>query len=324
AVGSGAYTAAIFIMVTHAFYKALLFLGAGSVIHGLHDEQDLKRMGGLAKYMPVTAFTFFVAWFAIAGVPPFSGFWSKGAVLLDAFPQHHAMWALGEFTIALTAYYIGREFWLCFFGEDRWRRLADLAGGDPSHHGGGVGAAGGPVAPHESRPVMTIPLVALAVAAFFGGFLDLPFHPNWAFLDSWLAPVVGRFEYHFPLGLSWKVGLPVMDGVVAVIGVAIVTALWLRHWDRPRLEPDLLQKGWYFDAFYDSTVGRPGYRAAGFAAFFFDNRVIDGGVNGAAHLIAVVAGRVRRIQTGYVRNYALGLAFGAVAIMAWVLSRAGV
>ncbi|MGH9062402.1 MAG: NADH-quinone oxidoreductase subunit L [Acidimicrobiales bacterium] len=322
AVGSGAYTAAIFLMVTHAFYKALLFLGAGSVIHGLRDEQDLKKMGGLARYMPVTAFTFFIAWFAIAGVPPFSGFWSKGDVLLNTFPQGHIVFALGEFTVALTAYYIGREFWLCFFGEERWKRIAELAGAPPGGHG--AGGQAGRWRPHESRPVMTLPLVALAVASFFGGFIDLPFHPNWTFLEHWLAPVVGPFQYRFPLGLSWTVGLPVLDGVVALLGVALVTALWLRHSERPALEPLILRKGWFLDDAYDATVGRPGFRAAGFAADTVDPLVIDGAVNGSARLIRRAGARMRTVQTGYVRNYALGIAAGAVAILAWLLSRAGV
>ncbi|HZD65581.1 MAG TPA: NADH-quinone oxidoreductase subunit L, partial [Acidimicrobiales bacterium] len=314
AVGSGAYTAAIFLMITHAFYKALLFLGAGSVIHNLHDEQDLKKMGGLARYMPVTALTFAVAWFAIGGVAPLSGFWSKGSVLLGAFPLSHAEWALGVFTAILTAYYIGREFWLCFYGDERWQRLAQLAtthlpaGGG---HGGGIEAAGADFRPRESRPVMLIPLVALAVASFFGGFIDLPFHPNWAFLDSWLAPVVGPYAIPANLSLAWKVGLPVIDGVVALVGVVVVTYLWRQRSERPALEPAFLLKGWRLDDLYDATIGRPGFRAAGFGADTFDPKVIDGAVNGSAQVIRRSARRVRTLQTGYVRNYALGVAAGA-------------
>ncbi|MGH9128031.1 MAG: NADH-quinone oxidoreductase subunit L [Acidimicrobiales bacterium] len=350
AVGSGAYGAAIFLMVTHAFYKALLFLGAGSVIHGMGDEQDLKRMGGLRKLMPVTAGTFFVAWFAIAGVPPFSGFWSKGSVLTGAFANSHAMWVVGELTVILTAYYIGRELFLCFYGEERWRRIADLAtgglggpgaaaawagsagaGSAGAGHGvvaaGGGGAAGGHGAwsgPHESRPVMLVPLVVLAVASFVAGLLDLPIHPTWPFLDRWLAPVVGVFAHPGPAGLGLAIGLPLVDAVMAVLGVVIATALWLRRWDRPALEPALLRKGWYLDAIYEATLARPGFRAAGFTAFVVDNRIIDGVVNGSGGLVRAVGSRLRRVQTGYVRNYALGLAAGAVALMAWVLSRAGV
>src|SRR5207253_7767325 len=117
AVGSGAYVAAIFHMVTHAFFKALLFLGAGSVIHGLHDEQDMKRMGALRRYMPVTASTFIVAWLAIAGIPPFAGFWSKDDILLNAWDKSVWLWAVGVVAAVLTAYYMSRQVFLVFFGD---------------------------------------------------------------------------------------------------------------------------------------------------------------------------------------------------------------
>lgn len=352
AVGSGAYSAAIFLMVAHAFYKALLFLGAGSVIHGMGDEQDLRRMGGLRRYMPVTAGTFLVAWLAIAGVFPLAGFWAKGSVLTGAFASNHAMWVLGELTVVLTAYYIGREFYLCFYGEERWRRIADLATGrsggsgkaraearrmpasnsvagdkgfaspEPGNAGRCVGLAAGSE-PHESGPVMLVPLVVLAVASIFAGLVDLPFHPTWPFLARWLAPVVGRFEHPGPAGLGPAIGLPVIDGVMALVGVAIAAGLWLRQWDRPELEPLVLRKGWFLDSIYEAAIARPGYMLAGFTAFVVDNRVIDGVVNGSALLVRRTGVRLRRLQTGYVRNYALGLAAGAVLLMAWVLSRAG-
>src|SRR5437870_3691379 len=128
AVGSAAYVAAIFHMVTHAFFKALLFLGAGSVMHGLHDEQDMKRMGGLRKYMPITAGTFIVAWLAIAGVPPFSGFWSKDEILVNAWDKSRVLWGVGAVTALLTAYYMSRQVFLVFFGEPRWKDRADEHG----------------------------------------------------------------------------------------------------------------------------------------------------------------------------------------------------
>src|SRR5204862_2863910 len=121
AVGVGAYVAAIFHMVTHAFFKALLFLGSGSVIHGMHDEQDIRRMGGLRKWMPITAATFIIGWLAIAGVPPLAGFWSKDEILLYAYSSNKAMWAVGLVTALLTAYYMSRQVFLVFFGEERWR-----------------------------------------------------------------------------------------------------------------------------------------------------------------------------------------------------------
>src|SRR3984957_19987343 len=160
AVGTGAYEAAIFLMVAHAFFKALLFLGAGSVIHGLHDEQDLKRMGNLRRYMKLPFVTFGVGTLAIAGIPPLSGFFAKGDVLDNAFARYPVLWAIGLVTAALTAYYMTRLVSLAFYGDDRWRQ-------------GGHGTDG---APHESPWVMALPLVVLAVLAFVGGLLDLPGH----------------------------------------------------------------------------------------------------------------------------------------------------
>jgi NADH-quinone oxidoreductase subunit L len=166
AVGSGAYVAAIFHMVTHAFFKALMFLGAGSVIHGLHDEQDMKRMGALRKYLPITSATFIVGWLAIAGVPPFAGFWSKDEILLGAWEKSPVLWALGAVTAGLTAYYMTRQVKLVFYGDERWRHADHPA---PSGHEEGSTApemtepepathdtahAG---EPHEAPPTMWIP-----------------------------------------------------------------------------------------------------------------------------------------------------------------------
>ena len=140
AVGSGAYVAAIFHMVTHAFFKALLFLGSGSVIHGMHDEQDMRRMGALRKLMPITAATFIVGWLAIAGVPPFAGFWSKDEILLFSLAKSPALYVLGLVTAVLTAYYMTRQVVMVFFGEAKWESRAE-------EHG-----AHGEFKPHESPP----------------------------------------------------------------------------------------------------------------------------------------------------------------------------
>ena len=133
AVGSGAYVAAIFHMVTHAFFKALMFLGSGSVIHGMHDEQDMRRMGGLRKFMPITAGTFIVGWLAIAGVPPFAGFWSKDEILLFAYDKSPALWAVGLVTALLTAFYMSRQVFMVFFGDERWTEAAEHARRPTSH-----------------------------------------------------------------------------------------------------------------------------------------------------------------------------------------------
>src|SRR6202167_4140424 len=158
AVGSGAYVAAIFLMVAHAFFKGLLFLAAGSAIHGLDGEQDLKRMGALRKTMKWTTVTFTVGWLAIAGIPPLAGFWSKGDVLDNVYAHYKPLWALGLLTAVLTAYYMTRLEVLAFGGEPRWEEIGPH--GEPAHH-----------TPHESPWVMRLPLVVLAVAAFFGGLL---------------------------------------------------------------------------------------------------------------------------------------------------------
>jgi NADH-quinone oxidoreductase subunit L len=183
AAGSGAYVAAIFLMLTHAFYKALLFLGAGSVIHGMDDEQDIKKMGALRKVMPLTAATFLIGWLSIAGVPPFSGFWAKSDVLINAWNVSPALWAFGAVTAVLTAYYMGREYLLVFMGDRRW---AEARPGFGEEHAAGVHH------PHDPRWVMTLPLVVLGFCSVFGGFIDLPFHPNFTLLERWLDPVVGK------------------------------------------------------------------------------------------------------------------------------------
>jgi len=305
AVGSGAYIAAIFLMVAHAFYKGLLFLGAGSVIHGLHDEQGLKRMGGLARLLPWTYGTFLVGWLAIAGIPPFSGFWAKSDVLEDVYAKSPALWALGVLTAILTAYYMTRLFVLAFRGDERWATSVGDHRTAP---------------PHESPWVMRLPLVILAVLAFAGGILDLPWVHREGFA-TWLAPVFVHSLFEPHEGDALRIVLGVVDAVVAVAGVTIGFALWRRKVDQPALEPAFLQRVWYWDDLYDAVIGRPGQAMARFAATVVDGRIIDGAVNGAASVVRKSASGVRRLQTGYVRNYALGIALGLAAVIAFFISR---
>ena len=325
AIGARAYVAAIFLMVTHAFYKALLFLGAGSVMHGLHDEQDLRRMGNLRKLMPVTALTFIVGWLAIAGVPPFAGFWSKSDVLLNAYALSPGLWAVGAVTAALTAYYMGRETVLAFYGPDRWRGVAGGARATvPSAHAAAAGAASAsasPNEPHDPRWVMRAPLVVLAALSFLGGLINLPFHPTLPFLSHWLDPVFGSSLRVGSQSATFKVGLGILDAVLAVVGVGLALRVWLPQWNRPRLEPRFLLRGWRIDDLYDALIARPGTALAAFSAYVFDRRVIDGAVNGTATLVRSGADRLRQVQTGFVRNYALGVAAGVVGLLAWVVTR---
>jgi NADH-quinone oxidoreductase subunit L len=310
AVGSGAYVAAIFLMVAHAFYKGLLFLGAGSVIHGLDDEQDLKRMGALRKFMPWTYATFLIGWLAIAGIPPFSGFWAKGDILTNVYAKSPALWALGVVTALLTAYYMSRLFFLAFTGDARWNQAV---GDSPAHH-----------TPHESPWTMRLPLVILAVFAALGGILDLPFFLSWdrhLVLSNWLAPVFASTLFHDHATNLNQWALALVDAGVAVLGLAIAAGLWRAVTNRPALEPAFLQRVWYWDDFYDAVIGRPGQAFARFCATVVDSRLIDGAVNGVAGLVRSTGSSARKLQTGYVRNYALAISVGLAAVVVFMMSR---
>ncbi len=308
AVGVGAYVAAIFLMLTHAFYKALLFLGAGSVIHAMDDEQDTKRFGALARLMPITSVTFLIAWLSIGGVPPFSGFWSKGDVLENAYAMSPLLYAVGALTAVLTAYYLGRCYLLTFRGEQRWTE-ARRAGQDAGLH------------PHDPSWLMTLPLVVLAAASTVAGIINLPIHP-FDLLQRWLDPVVGAQlrQLHFSVGTEWVFAIG--DAVLAALGVSIALGLWRRVAEHPALEPVFLRRAWYIDWAYDSFVARGSTEVAQVTSDDVETKGIDGAVNGLASLVAATGRRLRKVQTGYVRNYALGLMGGLVLILAYVVVRA--
>jgi NADH-quinone oxidoreductase subunit L len=324
AVGTGAYEAAIFLMVAHAFFKGLLFLGAGSVIHGLNDEQDLKRMGNLRRYMKLTFFTFGIGWLAIAGIPPLSGFWAKGDILTTAFARYPVLWGIGLATAALTAYYMSRLMALAFYGDDRWREVLarPSASSAQSGAGGGADEAAVHATPHEAPWVMALPLVVLAVLAFLGGLLSLPWHPTWGDPLRWLGPVFGSNLYQPVQSAATKWALSIADAVVALVGLGIALPLWSRRAERPALEPSALRRALYVDDVYDAALGRPSEALARFAAVVIDNKVIDGAVNGTGRLVRAVGGGLRKVQTGFVRQYALAIVLGAVALLAWMASRA--
>jgi NADH-quinone oxidoreductase subunit L len=310
AVGSGAYVAAIFHMVTHAFFKALLFLGSGSVIHGMGDEQDMKRMGALRKWMPITAGTFIVGWLAIAGVPPFAGFWSKDEILINAWDKSPVLYAVGAVTALLTAYYMSRQVFLVFFGEARWKDRAD-------EHG-----AHGDFQPHESPWVMSLPLVALAGLSIVGGAVNLPIRHSTEFLTRWLGPVFGAglHETTASTGLKWVLFAVTLALVLA--GIAVARAVYLAHRVREeRVEPVVLRRAWYVDPLWSGFVEGPGRLSWAWLAYVFDARIIDGAVNGVGNAVRAGGLRLRRIQTGFVRNYALGVGAGAVAILAFMIFR---
>jgi len=300
AVGLRAYAAAMFLLVAHAFYKALLFLGAGSVIHGMEDEQDLQQMGGLRRRMPVTSTVMIVAGLSLAGVVPFAGFFAKDTILeIASSSGRPVVWIVGSLGALLSSIYIGRLLFLAFFGEARSERARTA---------------------HESPAIMTAPLVVLAVGAVAGGFLATGVEGR---LPSFLEPVVGRFR-------EGTAGLvtPVLIGIALVLTALGLLVTWFLYGSgrvdwlglRVRLDPlhRFLQRGWYVDDAYGALLGTPGKAAAAFAAYVFDARVLDGAVNGVGIVTHGLADAGRRVQTGLVRNYALGLLVGAVAVLLWV------
>ncbi|MET0911985.1 MAG: NADH-quinone oxidoreductase subunit L, partial [Acidimicrobiales bacterium] len=310
AVGSGAYVAALFHVVTHAFFKALLFLGAGSVIHGMHDEQDMRRMGALRHVMPITAAAFIVGWLAIAGVPPFAGFWSKDEILAFAYDESPALWVLGLITALLTAFYMSRQVFLVFFGQARWND--PLPGEDPEE-------PREEIHPHESPWTMTLPLIVLAGLAAVAGFINLPFTDDSQVFEHWMEPVVEVGEAHLSLSGGAQWALAVGSVVAGLIGIALAWAIYLRKRIRP-VEPEILAHAWYIDETIARTVDGPG-EAAFEGTATFDRVVIDGAVNGTGSLIRGLGERLRVVQSGYVRSYALAVALGAVALMIYVVSR---
>jgi NADH-quinone oxidoreductase subunit L len=303
AVGLGAYVAGIFHLVTHAFFKALLFLGAGSVIHALHGEQDLRKMGGIAYKLPITATTMWVGGLGLAGVPPLAGFFSKDEILVATVGDGHyllLLWLLaGAF---LTAFYTFRLLFLAFSGAPRM-------GKDVLHHA------------HESPWVMTGPLVLLALLTLVAGFvLGLP-------LDG--TRIAQRLEPVFALheGAHSKL-VPLLSVVVVVGGFLLALQRYklrpvkVEQIGQPRTAlRALLLNAYYVDALYDRVIVRPLLTLSTTLARAFDLGVIDGIVNGVGRAVLAWGSALRRVQTGYVVNYALTMLAGAVAVIAFLLVR---
>jgi len=309
AIGSGAYVAAIFHMVTHAFFKALLFLGSGSVIHGMHHEQDMRRMGALRKLMPITAGTFIIGWLAIAGVPPFAGFFSKDEILLYVFANNRALYAVGMVTALLTAYYMTRQVIMVFFGEAKWKDAHE-------EHG-----AHGDFVPHESPKIMLFPLVVLAFLSITGGLLQLPFSKDLHFLEHWLEPVVHHSEADIKGTWAYdnKYLLLLAAIVVAAIGIAISVAVYAKCKAKP-IEPKVLADGWYYDRAISGFMGGPGRKAFEGVAMF-DAKVVDGAVVGTAKGVGGISSVLRKVQSGFVRTYAAIIGIGAIVLLAWFILR---
>ena len=308
-LGPIGYVFAIMHLVTHGFFKAGLFLGAGSVMHGMNDEVDMRRYGGLRKYMPVTFVTFGLGYLAIIGFPGLSGFFSKDKIIEAAFAKGGTEgWILGGVAMlgaAITAFYMTRVMLMTFFGEKRWE--PDAEGHDPH--------------PHESPRSMTIPMVILAFGSVFAGGL---FSLNESFL-KWLEPVTGHEEGHSPLSAG---AVTAGTMVVLVIGVALA---WLMYGRRPvpavaprgSLLTRAARRDLYQDDFNHVVLVRGGEHLTR-SLVYVDVKGVDGVVNGTAAAVGGLSGRMRRLQNGYVRSYAVSMLGGTAVLVAAVLLMRGV
>ncbi len=300
AAGMRAYGVAIFMLAAHAFYKALMFLGAGSVMHGMHDETDMKRMGGLIRRMPLTGWTFVVGAVSLAGVPFLAGFYAKDEILEVASSSGRPwVYVLGSVGALLSALYIGRLIFLTFFGAPR---------SDTAEHA------------HESPPVMTVPLVVLAIGAATAGVLNSSPEGRVA---TFLEPVVGHLsEGTAGLAKTVLTGIAVAIAALGLLLAWFVYASGRIDWMalRVRLAPmqRLFANGWYLDTYYSAILVTPGRAVAAFSAYVVDARLIDGIVNGAGGAVHGLANVARKVQTGFVRNYALAFLAGVVGVLVYV------
>ncbi|WP_020526072.1 NADH-quinone oxidoreductase subunit L [Catelliglobosispora koreensis] len=300
-LGGGAYALAIIHLLAHGFFKANMFLGAGSVMHGMQDQVDIRRFGGLAKYMKITWLTFMMGWLAIIGLPPLSGFFTKEPIIAAAFEQHDAWksWVFGGAALlgaGLTAFYMTRLFVLTFHGPKRWT--------DGQH-------------PHESPAVMWIPLVLLAIGSVVaGGLMASP-------VAKWLEPPLPAAPAEEVHGVLGHTAITVLSLVLTVLGAGLAWALFRRG---TALEPQpagpvvrAARANLYTDAFNEAVFEKPGSWLTR-ALVYVDNKGIDGVVNGLAALVGGGSGRLRRLQTGFVRSYALSMLAGGVLVLGALLA----
>ena len=328
-IGVGGYAAAVFHLMTHAFFKACLFLGAGSVIHAMHHEQDMRKMGGLKAWMPVTFITFFISVLAIAGFPPFAGFFSKDEILwLAASNDHWTIWFLAVCGAGLIAFYMFRQLFMTFYGTSR-------ADHHTQEH------------LHESPQVMTLPLVILAIGAVFAGFVGLPGVLGGSQFANWLEPVIhAHEEAHASGALEW--GLMAVSVSVASLGVFLAYLMYRRESLSPAIFADLagglfyrlFDRKWYFDEIYQVVFVNGTLLIARFGSLF-DQYIIDGIVNGAAALTRFVSwlnglfdqyiidgmvnlianvtfgigNKLRRVQTGNINSYLYGILIAVLLLI---------
>lgn len=293
-LGVGAYTGAVFHVMTHAFFKALLFLGAGSVIHAMHHEQDIRRMGGLKKHMPITHITFLLACLAIAGIPPFSGFFSKDEILMAAYSANPLYYYIGLGGALMTAFYMFRLYSLTFLGSFRGTH-------EQEHH------------LHESPSPMTIPLIVLAVLSVVGGFVGIPevFASDAHSLEHFLAPIFAESNklahaHHLTHSQEY-----IMMGIstALIIGVILFAVTKFKKAagvnDENTGVAKVLENKWYVDELYDTIIVKPLHLLSVFFKNILEKNVIDGVVNGVGKLVGYGSRQLRLLQSGQVGNYIL-------------------
>jgi NADH-quinone oxidoreductase subunit L len=307
-LGPAGYALGIFHLLTHGFFKAGLFLGAGSVMHGMHDEVDMRRFGGLARHMPVTFVTFGLGYLALIGFPFFAGYYSKDEIIAAAFDEPGWQgWVFGGAALlaaGITAFYMTRLMLMTFFGEKRWKDLRTADGKE--YH------------PHESPLSMTVPMVVLAFGSVFAGYLLYQGDT----LVAWLAPSVGELVEReanvVPHSLVpfLVVGISVLGALVAV---ATNRRTPVQRPERVSFPVRAARRDLYANAINEALIARPGTWLTR-ALVYVDNRGVDGVVNGTAALLGGSSGRLRRLQTGFVRSYALSMLGGTVLVVAALLA----
>lgn len=308
ALGVGAFTSGVFHVVTHAFFKACLFLGAGSVIHALQGEQDIRQMGGLKKWMPITYWTFLISSLAISGIFPFSGFFSKDEILAAAFEHNTVLWVIASVASLLTAFYMFRLVFLTFTGEFR--------GTDAQRHH-----------LHESPLVITIPLIVLAGLAALGGLMGLPeflgFH-HW--MKGFLAPVFVANPHGGAHALSHSTEIALMAGafVGAVLSISYAYMKYVSGKNLPAAEGEeqglgkIIYRKYFVDEIYDLVFVKPVMLLSDLIHDWIDRGLIDGTVNGSGRISLLIGGTVRRLQTGSIGFYLFAMVLCIVLIFCWV------